>query len=74
MTRPSATALRRHAAACERREAGYIDPDSGLFVLTSHHLREQGECCGNGCRHCPWDPEEQRDAGRPEGAPAYPYP
>lgn len=44
-----------HAAAIAAGEAGYLDPDSGLFVLTSAHLAAQGECCDNGCRHCPYD-------------------
>ena len=61
---PTEEALRRHRDACHRKEAGYIDPASGLFVLTSFYLREQGECCGSGCRHCPWSREEQEEAGR----------
>jgi hypothetical protein len=32
----------------------YIDPDTGLFVLTEEYLRKRGYCCGNGCRHCPY--------------------
>lgn len=72
-TSPSERALAAHRAACERGEGGYMDPDTGLFVMTSVYLRAQGECCGSGCRHCPWPPEEQRAAGRPPG-PAYPYP
>jgi hypothetical protein len=27
----------------------------GLMVLTATFLRERGNCCGNGCRHCPYD-------------------
>lgn len=65
MTRPSEAALREHRAACERGDAGYLDPDTGLFVMTSVHLIERGECCGNGCRHCPYSEAAQRDAGRP---------
>lgn len=62
--------LRRiHEAACARRDAGYIDPQSGLFVLTSWYLAERGFCCGTGCRHCPYPPEEQERAGRPPRPP-----
>lgn len=43
-----------HDDAVERGEAGYLDPDSGLFVLTAAELRRRGSCCGNGCRHCPY--------------------
>jgi len=68
----SASTLRTHEAASARGEAGYMDPDSGLFVLTSHYLRARGECCGQGCRHCPWNPEAQANAGRDPDAPCYP--
>jgi len=61
---------RRHAEAERRNEAGYEDPDSGLFVLTASYLRARGYCCGRGCRHCPYPPDEQRRAGRPGSAPA----
>ena len=69
---PSEKALREHRAACDRDDAGYLDPDSGLFVMTSVYLREQGSCCGSGCRHCPFDAAEQARAGRPP-VPAWPY-
>ena len=74
MTKPSKEALRRHRRACQNDEAGYEDPETGLFVLTSVYLREsQGECCGSGCRHCPWPEEEQRRAGRPEEMGCWPH-
>ena len=28
--------------------------DQGRFVLTEEYLRRRGECCDNGCRHCPY--------------------
>lgn len=46
--------LAAHAAAVERGDAGYIDPDSGLFVLTAKFLADRGACCESGCRHCPY--------------------
>lgn len=70
---PSRQALAAHVAACEDGQMGYMDPDTGLFVMTSLYLRRQGECCGNACRHCPWDPAEQHDAGRDPDAPAWPW-
>ena len=70
--RPSAAALAAHERACAMGEAGYLDPVSGLFVMTSVYLREQGACCGSGCRHCPYDSTEQRAAGRP-GVEAWPH-
>lgn len=32
----------------------YFDP-SGLMVLTEKYHLEKGFCCGNGCRHCPFN-------------------
>jgi hypothetical protein len=46
-----------HDAAVAAGEPGYLDPDSGLFVLTAAHLAAQGRCCGSGCRHCPYEPD-----------------
>jgi hypothetical protein len=46
--------LHAHAEALEAGEAGYIDPVSGLFVLTAAYLAERGTCCDSGCRHCPY--------------------
>lgn len=72
--RPSKLALLRHEQACARGQQGYMDPDTGYFVMTSVHLKAQGSCCGNGCRHCPWTPQQQDDAGRDANAPSYPWP
>jgi hypothetical protein len=46
--------LAAHHAALEKGDAGYIDPASGLFVLTAGFLADRGTCCGRGCRHCPY--------------------
>jgi hypothetical protein len=46
--------LTAHAAALIAGEAGYLDPTSGLFVLTARFLADRGTCCGRGCRHCPY--------------------
>ena len=37
-----------------RRRPDYPDPATGLFVLTAATLAARAECCGNGCRHCPY--------------------
>jgi hypothetical protein len=58
-------AQRRHDLADDRQQDGYLDPRTGLFVLTAGYLFRRGFCCGKGCRHCPWPPEEQRRANRP---------
>lgn len=56
---------RAHDAAEAAGQAGYLDPSTGLFVMTAAYLRSRGKCCGSGCRHCPWPADEQRRAGRP---------
>lgn len=42
----------------------YYINDDGLVVLTEKYLLERGCCCGNGCRHCPYEyinvPEPKR--------------
>lgn len=50
-----AAVLDAHAAAVAAGEDGYLDPVTGLFVLTAAYLAERGRCCGSGCRHCPYD-------------------
>jgi hypothetical protein len=46
--------LAAHAAALAAEQAGYLDPESGLFVLTARFLADRGTCCSRGCRHCPY--------------------
>jgi hypothetical protein len=55
-----------HDAAVAAGDAGYLDPDSGLFVLTAAFLADRGTCCGRGCRHCPYP----ADAAPPGVAPS----
>ena len=50
-----------------------MDPDSGLFVMTSVGLRQRARCCGQGCRHCPFPADEREEAGRHPDAPAWPW-
>lgn len=44
-----------HYLACEKAEDTYIDPVSGYLVLTSQAHLKRGSCCGNSCRHCPFE-------------------
>lgn len=60
--------VRIHDAACRRKDAGYIDPATGLFVLSAWYLSQRGYCCGTGCRHCPYPEDEQLRAHRPRKA------
>ncbi len=43
----------------------YYDTD-GLIVLTEKYHREKGYCCGQACRHCPYNyenvPEPKKSA------------
>lgn len=42
----------------------YYVTDDGLYVFTEKYLLARGHCCGNGCKHCPFDfknvPEPKR--------------
>jgi Family of unknown function (DUF5522) len=49
-----AEVLAAHADALACGDAGYLDPATGLFVLTAAFLAARGTCCGRGCRHCPY--------------------
>ena len=46
--------MQAHNAAVERGEPGYLDPFTGLFVMTAAFHAKRGKCCHNGCRHCPY--------------------
>lgn len=67
--RPDATHIRLHEAAVAKGLHGYMDPRTGYFVFTALGLAAQGRCCGSGCMHCPFTPEEQARAGRPPEEP-----
>ncbi len=47
-------ALAAHRAAVDEGSIGYMDPATGLFVMTSLYLHDRGWCCDRGCRHCPY--------------------
>lgn len=38
-------------------------PDGRLVFTRTYHLK-RGYCCGNGCRHCPYDFEKVREPRR----------
>ena len=31
--------------------------EGGTMVLTEDYHKRRGYCCGNGCRHCPYQPK-----------------
>ena len=41
----------------------YYNKD-GLFVFTQQYHLEKGDCCGNGCLHCPFDYENVHEVVR----------
>ncbi len=43
----------------ERLGADYY-VERGCVVFTAAFLARRGWCCGNGCRHCPYEGEEKR--------------
>jgi hypothetical protein len=64
MEKPTPEQLKLHDEAVARGQMNYLDPETGYLVFTSLMLTRAGNCCGSGCRHCPWPLEEQRRAGR----------
>ena len=36
----------------------YVDKERVVFTAFFHIQR--GSCCGNGCRHCPYDPKFEK--------------
>ena len=43
-----------HRKACSRGQLAYTDPQTGYRVFTAVALERRGDCCGCGCRHCPY--------------------
>lgn len=43
-----------HAAANDAGHDGYVDSQSGLFVMTAGFHERRGNCCASQCRHCPY--------------------
>ncbi|MEJ7736242.1 MAG: DUF5522 domain-containing protein [Chitinophagaceae bacterium] len=38
--------------------------DEGFMVFTEKYHLEKGFCCGNGCKHCPYDFERVAEPAR----------
>jgi hypothetical protein len=36
----------------------YYFNEQGLFVFAESYHLQRGYCCGNGCKHCPYDYEK----------------
>ena len=46
--------LAAHERAVHEGELLYRDPATGLFVLSVLAHLTRGQCCEQGCRHCPF--------------------
>jgi hypothetical protein len=44
-----------HRLACAQNLRHYKDPATGYTVFTDLFHLDRGSCCGNSCRHCPFD-------------------
>ena len=44
----------------------YYFNEAGLMVLTAAFHLKKGFCCGNGCKHCPYDYINVREPKRTE--------
>ena len=49
-----AAILQAHRVAMDAGQPGYLDPATGLFVITAAEHVRRGHCCANDCRHCPY--------------------
>ena len=55
--------MRLHEEACSRGRESYVDPETGYTVLTRIAHERRGDCCGNACRHCPYEWKNVKDRG-----------
>lgn len=44
----------------------YYYNEQGFIVLTAKYHLQKGSCCGNGCRHCPYNYENVSESKRSE--------
>ncbi|KAJ1938966.1 hypothetical protein EC988_007436, partial [Linderina pennispora] len=54
---------RIHEAALANGDRTYTDPATGYTVFTELSHLDREYCCGNACRHCPYN---QENVGKPE--------
>ncbi len=48
--------------------------ENGYLVFTEHYHLKKGFCCGNGCRHCPYQFENVPEPLRTELRKKHPAP
>lgn len=49
-----------------REGVDYYLSENGYVVFTELYHKAKGTCCGNGCRHCPYDYEKVPEPRRTE--------
>ncbi|ORX89027.1 hypothetical protein K493DRAFT_319032 [Basidiobolus meristosporus CBS 931.73] len=49
--------MKEHQKAVENEQPTYKDPATGYTVFTTFGHLKRGYCCGNQCRHCPYEYE-----------------
>ena len=52
--------IKEQIQASEKRVTEMYYDENGKLVFTEHYLAKRGKCCGNGCKHCPYDPKHQK--------------
>ena len=40
--------------------------EKGKMVMTEHYHKKRGSCCGNGCKHCPYYPTNNKGNTKPK--------
>ncbi len=65
---PSAPFESAHAAAVTARQSAYLDPTTGFRVTSWIGHLQRGYCCGEACRHCPFEWASVTFAKMPQGA------
>ncbi len=44
----------------KKLDPSHFYEENGRVVFTEQYHIDRGYCCGNGCRHCPYEPKAQR--------------
>ncbi|CAG8622532.1 23334_t:CDS:2 [Dentiscutata erythropus] len=44
-----------HRIAVQNNQTTYTDPETSYIVMTELFHKQRGYCCGNNCRHCPYE-------------------
>ncbi|KAL4635050.1 hypothetical protein GN956_G14479 [Arapaima gigas] len=56
--------VKLHREACEAKAETYTDPATGYKVFTEFAHLQRGNCCGSGCRHCPYGQVNVKDPAK----------